>query len=440
VGRLFGTDGVRGRVGADITDELAFRLGRAAGLAFRPGTVLLARDTRPSGRALSAACAEGLAAAGSGVHLTGVLPSPAVSHLVARGDYHLGVVISASHNPPEDNGVKFYGPTGAKLAPEQEARIEGMLERPPDLVGRAGTVIEWPQAASAYRTILTQAVEGLNLAGVHVALDCAFGATAPIAPELFRSLGATLSLLSAEPDGERINATGATRTQPLADLVRSTGADLGIAYDGDGDRALFVDAAGERVEGDRLMAALAPRLEAWGELRRRAVVFTVLGNLGAERFLSQRGFDVLRVDVGDRNVAQAMETHAVDLGGEPSGHIVFRRHTATGDGILTSLMVLAALRRCGCELRELVQDVTVYPQVRIDVPVADQHALYGRPEIRAAIKRAQAELDGGGRMVVRPSGTQHLLRIMGEGPDAAKVRVVAQRLADTVHEADWGLR
>lgn len=432
--KYFGTDGVRGVAGEELTAELAFRLARAAGMAFGPGRVLLAQDTRVSGPALACACAAGLCEAGSDVVSAGVLPSPAVSHLVARGEFTLGVVISASHNPPDDNGIKLYGPRGTKLDPEDETHIESLLDRA-TARGSLGICTNWPGAEGAYRTLLLDAMRGLRLDGVKIVLDCAHGATTGVAPDVFRELGATLSLIGAEPDGTRINATGATHTQPLAELVRAEGADIGIAYDGDGDRAVFVDATGTLVEGDRLMAGLAPHLSSCGALCRPAVVFTELGNLGAEEYLCGLGFEVLRVPVGDRHVAHAMEQANVDLGGEPSGHIVFRRHGPTGDGILTSLQVLASLRRSECDLRELVREVPVYPQVRLDIPVADQYAVMLLPEVQRAVRDAQASLDGGGRLVVRPSGTQHLVRIMAEGPDVRTLETLAQKLAELIRSA-----
>ncbi|MFO8034362.1 MAG: phosphoglucosamine mutase [Candidatus Bipolaricaulota bacterium] len=430
--RYFGTDGVRGKAGEELSAELAFKLGRAAGQAFSPRKVLLARDTRLSGPALAYACSAGLAASGREVHLGGVLPSPAVSHLVARGTFDLGAVISASHNPPEDNGVKFYGPTGMKLSPEEEQMIEQILDSCRS-GSELGQVTRYTDAESHYSQLLREAVGGLNLSGVRVALDCAHGATAPLAPELFRSLGATVSVIGGEPDGSRINATGATHTSALGELVRAEGADIGIAYDGDGDRSVFVDSTGELVEGDRLMAALAPYLLAWGELTCPAVVFTVLGNLGAEQYLTGRGFTVVRVPVGDRHVAQAMGEQEIDLGGEPSGHIVFRRHSATGDGILTSLLVLSALRQAGCDLRTLTRDVRLLSQVRVDIAVADHLTVLQRPEVQAAIHAAESSLNGAGRLLVRPSGTQHLIRIMAEGPDERGLQELTNTLTRAIH-------
>jgi len=431
MGKYFGTDGVRGKAGTELTAELAFNMGRAAGHAFSPHKALLARDTRVSGPALGYACAAGLASAGCDVHLGGVLPSPAVSHLVARGDFSLGAVISASHNPPEDNGIKFYCPRGMKLTPEEEEEIEGLLHSC-EPSAKLGHVTRYFDAEQLYEGFLRQAAGNLSLSGVRVALDCAHGATAPLAPDLFRSLGAQVSVIGGEPDGTRINATGATHTRPLAELVRAESADIGIAYDGDGDRCMLVDSAGELIEGDRLMAALAPQLHAWGELVPPRVVFTVMGNLGAEHYLTSRGFSVVRVPVGDRHVAQAMREQEIDLGGEPSGHIVFRRHAATGDGILTSLLVMSTLCRAGSDLRRLAGEVQLLPQVRVDLPVDERTCPLQSPRAQAAIQAAQASLNGAGRVLVRASGTQQLIRIMAEGPDEQVLRELTCSIAEAM--------
>lgn len=434
--KYFGTDGVRGVAGVELTAELAFRLGRAVGRAFRPRRALLARDTRLSGPALEAACAAGLAEAGCDVSLAGVLPSPAVSHLVREEKFGLGSVISASHNPPEDNGLKFYDPQGLKLSPEEEERVEALLDGAPPR-GRLGMVEYWPAAEERYRDFLLHAVEGLSLRGLKVALDCAHGATARVAPQVFEALGATLSLIGAELDGARINATGAAAIEPLQALVRAEGADLGIAFDGDGDRAMLVDGRGQVVEGDRLMAALAPQLHRLGELSSPAVVFTVLGGMGPERYLAEQGFQVVRVPVGDRYVSWAMREGGIELGGEPSGHIVFGRYAPTGDGILTALLTLHALKRADTDLASLVAPVPVYPQVRADVPVRDRTGAMQDPAVKRAITEAKALVEPDGRLLVRPSGTQPLIRIMAEGKKEDRLRraVEAVVLALEPHRA-----
>lgn len=299
--------------------------------------------------------------------------------------------------------------------------MEARLGDPPS-AGRRGKWVSAQGAAETYTRFLREAVPDLSLAGMAIALDCAHGATCEVAPQLFRSLGGELVLLGAEPDGGRINATGVASLGSLRAAVGNGGAELGVAFDGDGDRALFVTHEGEVVEGDRLLASLAPLLQEWGELRAPAVVFTVLANMGPERYLVGRGFQVLRVPVGDRNVSWAMRENQVDLGGEPSGHLVFGRYAPTGDGILTALLVLRALRRAGWTLTELVAPVPLDPQVREDVPVGDREAAFASPALRQAVAEAERHLGGKGRIVVRPSGTQPVIRVLAEGPDEELLR------------------
>ncbi|MGC8962346.1 MAG: phosphoglucosamine mutase [Candidatus Bipolaricaulaceae bacterium] len=434
--KYFGTDGVRGRAGVELTVELALAVAQAAARAFRPEKVLMARDTRASGPALSAACAAGFLSQGVQILDAGILPSPAVSHLLPREKIPLGLVVSASHNPPEDNGLKFYNSQGYKLSVAEEERVEAALEGPGSPVTeRFGEIRAWPEALDRYLALLRSFVPEPRLAGVKLVVDCAHGATIVAAPCLFGELGPSLSFLGLEPDGWRINATGAAAPKALQEAVRAEGADLGIGLDGDGDRAVFVDETGRIVEGDQLMAALAPHLWEWGEIREKAVVFTVLANMGAEKYLRERGFAVIRVPVGDRHVAWAMREKDVDLGGEPSGHIVFRRYTVTGDGLLTGLLVLSYLRRLGKSLGELVAPVPLYPQVRRDVPVSNREQVMADLKVREAIARAQARL-AHGRLVVRPSGTQPVIRILAEGPEENRLSAVVEFLAEVVRAAD----
>ncbi|HDI11208.1 MAG TPA: phosphoglucosamine mutase [Candidatus Acetothermia bacterium] len=436
MGKLFGTDGVRGVAGRELSPELAFKLGRAAGRAFKPRKALIGRDTRTSGPALEAACSAGLAETGCDVHSAAIIPSPGVSHLVRLGDFDLGVVISASHNPPQDNGLKFYDSQGLKLSPAEEETVEALLGdrfRPEAL----GNVSPWPRAREEYLDFLLARVGNLPLRGVHIVLDCAHGATSLVAPELFRELGALVTRVGCEPDGSRINATGVMNMEPLRALVRAEGADLGIAFDGDGDRALFVDHRGSVVEGDRLIAALAPHLLHWGEIKRPAVVFTVLANMGAEEYLRGKGFQVLRVPVGDRNVSWRMVEEGVELGGEPSGHIVFGRHAPTGDGLLTGLMLVKALYRLGFDLSSLVAPVSLYPKLQLDVPAPERakQRVLEDPRVVATIREAEAGLRGKGRLIVRPSGTQPVIRLFAEGPDAALLQETLEKLAEVIKEA-----
>lgn len=435
--KYFGTDGVRGKAGEELTVELALALGKAAGRAFRPQKVLLARDTRVSGPALAAAAAAGLASSGAVIFDAGILPSPAVSHLVSREGFDLGLVISASHNPPEDNGLKFYNSQGYKLSVAEEERVEAALEDPGNSVSENfGEIHLWPEALERYSALLCSFVPSLRLNGVRLVVDCAHGATAVAAPSLFRDLGAFVHFLGLEPDGRKINATGAAAPKVLQETVRVIGADLGIGFDGDGDRAVFVDETGGLVEGDQLMAALAPYLWDWGEIRKRAVVFTVLANMGTEMYLRERGFQVIRVPVGDRNVTWAMREHEVDLGGEPSGHIVFRHYTATGDGILTGLLVLAYLARLERSLSELVAPVPLFPQVREDVPVRDREGVLREAGVQKAIVEAENVLSGRGRLLVRASGTQSLVRILAEGPEECLLKEAVALVAEAVRAAD----
>lgn len=433
--KYFGTDGVRGVAGPELSAELAFKIGRAAGLAFKPERVLIGKDTRTSGPALEAACAAGLAEAGCDVVAAGVIPSPAISHLVRLEGFDLGVVVSASHNPPQDNGIKLYGPDGLKLSPQGEEEVEGLLGERPDPLP-LGRISQWAAARELYMDFLSSSLGDVRFSGLRLVVDCAHGATAVVAPELLEGLGATVSRLGCEPDGERINRTGVMDMRPLRAMVLAEGADLGLAFDGDGDRVLFVDPRGEVVEGDKLMAALAPHLLEWGELKRPAVVFTVLANMGAERYLLERGLRVVRVPVGDRNVSWEMRNRGIDLGGEPSGHIVFGRYAPTGDGILTGLMVIRSLIRLGTDLSELVKDVTLFPQVRVDVPAEkDRHGVLETPPLREAIRRAEERLGGKGRLIVRPSGTQPLIRLLAEGEDEDLIREVVEELAGKIKEA-----
>ncbi len=435
--KYFGTDGVRGKAGEELTVELALALGRAASRAFRPRRVLLARDTRTSGPALAAAAAAGLTSQGAHVLDAGILPSPAVSHLVSREDLDLGLVVSASHNPPEDNGLKFYNSQGYKLSVAEEERVEAALEDPGSHVTEHfGEIRAWPEALDHYLALIRSLVPDLRLAGVKLVVDCAYGATTVAAPSLFGELGASLSFLGLEPDGRRINATGAAAPKALQEAVRATGADIGIGFDGDGDRAVFVDKTGQIVEGDQLMAALAPHLWEWGEIRKKAVIFTVLANMGTERYLRERGFEVIRVPVGDRNVAWAMREKDIDLGGEPSGHLVFRRYTATGDGLLTGLLVLSYLRRLDISLRALVEKVPVFPQVREDVWVRDKNQALRDPRVQEVVIQAGRRLLDRGRLVVRPSGTQPVVRIMAEGPNEKELREIVADVSEAVRAAD----
>ncbi|RLE31003.1 phosphoglucosamine mutase [Candidatus Acetothermia bacterium] len=433
--RYFGTDGVRGTAGVDLTAELAFKLGRAAGLSLKPKRALIGRDTRTSGPALEAACSAGLAETGCHVFSAGIIPSPAISHLVRLQGFHLGAVISASHNPPEDNGIKFYSPDGLKLPPDAEQGIEENLDVRPQN-GPLGPISPWDEARELYVDFLLSVLGRGWGKGLRVVLDCAHGATAAVAPEVFSSLGIEVTAFGTELDGKKINATGVMNMGPLQELVRAEGADLGVAFDGDGDRALFVTSKGEVVEGDRLLGALAPHLLSWGEISSPAVVFTVLANRGPEEYLRAQGFTVPRVPVGDRNVSLKMKRSGIEVGGEPSGHIVFGRYSPTGDGILTALYLLRALKRLGFGLEELVRPVPLYPQLRRDIPAGRlKGEILGEEEVKRAIAEAERALGDSGRVAVRPSGTQPLIRVLVEGPDEGRLTEALEGICEAIKKA-----
>jgi phosphoglucosamine mutase len=424
--RLFGTDGVRGPVGELLTPDLAVRLGRAASLqaeAERP-QVLIVRDTRESGPMLEEALAAGVAAGGGDAMLGGVLPTPAASVLARRLTFDLAGVVSASHNPYADNGIKFFDSRGIKLDDETEAAIEAHLD------GRTGEgvggVRQLEGAFDDYIRELRTAFP-VDLTGMRIALDCANGATHRAAPATFRSLGADLELNGVEPDGRNINdGCGSTHPEALIELVRSSGAQIGFAYDGDGDRMLAVDAAGNLHDGDDLIALIARDLQRRGELA-GGVAVTVMTNYGFLTAMEEAGIDVEQTKVGDRYVIEALRQRDWRLGGEQSGHIVWTDFTPTGDGIAASLLVLRAL---GGRRLEDVEPFKRLPQTLENVRVADRGAIAGADGLWSAVEEENRRLEGRGRVLVRPSGTEPLLRVMVEAPDAEECEAVTARLVD----------
>jgi len=448
--RLFGTDGIRGLANGDVlTPELALAVAaRAAGELLRDSrvageratdrptdrpTVVIGRDTRPSGPLLEAAAAAGFAGAGVDVRLLGVVPTPAVAHVCARGDADLGLMISASHNPMPDNGLKLFGPGGHKLPDAVEDAVEAGLgrtrERP---VGVAvGGVGPAPRAwLEAYLEHLLGTLEA-PLAGLTVVVDCAQGAASLLAPELYRRAGATVVPIFADGAGEHINeGCGATHLEPLRSAVQVHRADVGIAHDGDADRCLAVDADGEVVDGDKVLAVCALGLQARGLLPTATVVATVMSNEGFVQGLRAAGLEVVRTGVGDRYVLEAMRAGGHALGGEQSGHVVFLDHATTGDGLLTALQLLGRVAASRTSLRELASVVQVLPQVLLNVPARSERA--AAPDVLAAVTAEQASLGSGGRVLLRPSGTEPVVRVMVEAPTGAQAREVAHRLAAVV--------
>ncbi len=432
---LFGTDGVRGRAGEFLTPELALKLARAAVARCeheRP-QVLIVRDTRESGEMLESAIAAGVAAAGGDALLAGVLPTPAAPLLVRARGLQLAAVISASHNPYEDNGIKLFAADGFKLDDDAEHEIEAALDRPLTAPARIGRVRPLEGALEAYVEALHARFGGLDLSGRSVLLDCANGATFRAAPEAFRRLGADVRALAVAPDGRNINdGCGSTHIAALAEAVRSGGFDLGFAFDGDGDRVLAVDASGEVVDGDELVALAAVHLKSTGRLAGGGVAVTVMTNYGFQTAMEAAGIEVATTAVGDRYVLDELRRRGWTLGGEQSGHIIELSFAPSGDGIASALLTLEAL--AGRDLRERGA-MRKLPQRLVNVRAADRESLreaMGSDELRAAIEREQAELAGRGRVLVRASGTEPLIRVMVEAPGEGETDAVCERLAELV--------
>lgn len=434
--RLFGTDGVRGVAGEVVTAELATALGRAAVEASeveRP-QVLIVRDTRESGPMLEAALAAGIAEGGGDALLAGVLPTPAASVLVRRLGLDTGAVVSASHNPWQDNGIKLFGGDGAKLEPEVSARVEDVtLRHLGEDGGEAGDRIGRVRPLEAALDDYLRELESnfpLDLSGRRIALDCAHGATYRAAPLILERLGAEVEAIGADPDGRNINAgVGSTKPQALVQHVASTGAEIGFAFDGDGDRVIAVDGAGTVRDGDDLLAIAASHLRRASDLR--GVAVTVMTNYGFHAAMGDAGIAVATTDVGDENVAAAMREREWALGGEQSGHIIWTGHAPTGDGIAAALLTLRALGdRSLADARPFER----LPQILRNVEVRDRGAIEGAAAVWEAVDRENAALEGRGRVLVRPSGTEPLVRVMVEAPGEAECEAVCTRLAEIVEE------
>jgi len=437
---LFGTDGVRGVANELLTPELAIALARATAACLAPdgGRAIIGRDSRDSGPMLEAALASGFASAGIDVCLADVIPTPAISFLIKDERADLGAVISASHNPPEDNGIKFFDRLGMKLSIEQEAKIERALETrlpPATKVGRLETL---EAAATRYAAFLTGAidVEHIDLSGTSIVVDCAYGATATIAPHVLRHLGAEIIPLHATLDGSRINQDcGSTDLEPLTAAVLAEKADLGMAFDGDGDRVMLVSEDGTVIDGDRMIGIAAAHMLETGTLSPAAVVTTVMSNLGLERWLAAQGIEMIRTPVGDRYVSHTMHEQGVRLGGETSGHVIFSEFSPTGDGILTAVKLLEVAHEKQVQLGELAQVIDLYPQHHRGIPCEDPNALEAADQVQHAIRDAEDSLGERGRIVVRASGTQPLLRLMVESEDDATCAEILEVLAAAAKKA-----
>ena len=437
--RYFGTDGIRGRAGEPpITADFMVKLGRAAGrvLASRRGaTVLIGKDTRISGYMLESALEAGLVSAGADVRLLGPMPTPAVAWLTRELRGSAGIVISASHNPYWDNGIKFFDGNGEKLADEVELAIEAELDAAETALTRIGKAARIDDAAERYAAACKAIAPGLDLRGLRLVLDCAHGATYHIAPGVFTDLGADVFAIGVNPDGLNINQDcGATHTQALQAAVRERGADLGIAFDGDGDRVQMVDNEGRLADGDDLVYILARDAKSRGVLR-GPVVGTLMTNFGIERAIVDLGAEFLRANVGDRYVLQMLKQHGGVLGGEASGHILCLDSGPTGDGIVSALLVLEALQRARQTLAQACAGLHRVPQIMINVRVGGGAALVAQPPVQAALAKVQETLRGRGRVVLRPSGTEPLVRVTVEGDDRGEVQSLADFLADAVKSA-----
>ncbi|MDQ7802093.1 phosphoglucosamine mutase [Amycolatopsis sp. A133] len=441
--RLFGTDGVRGLANAELTPELAMALAASAARVLaahdrshRPVAVV-GRDPRASGEMLEAAVVAGLTSAGADVRRVGVLPTPAVAYLVGALEADLGVMISASHNPMPDNGIKLFAAGGHKLPDGIEDEIEAGLSADavrPTGAG-VGRVTDVEDALDRYAAHLLDATPH-PLAGLKVVVDCANGASAAAAPEVYRRAGAEVVALHADPDGININDhCGSNHPAKLREAVVAHGADLGIAHDGDADRCVAVDSAGELVDGDQIMAVLALALAESGELAKDTLVATVMSNLGLHLAMKAHGITVVTTAVGDRYVLEELRAGGFALGGEQSGHVVLPAHATTGDGLLTALRLMSRMAETGKSLADLAAVMNRLPQVLVNVPVADKAAVAGSAEVRDAVGQVEAELGEEGRVLLRPSGTEQLVRVMVEAPAQSTAQAAADRLAGVVSAA-----
>ena len=447
--RLFGTDGVRGLANREITVELALTLAQSAAVVLGKGrfadgrrasgrrpVAVIARDPRVSGEFISAAVAAGLSSSGVDVYDAGVIPTPAAAFLIADFKADFGVMISASHNPAPDNGIKFFASGGTKLPDEVEDRIEAALKQPklaPTGL-EVGHIRRFADAEDRYVVHLLSTLTN-RLDGLHVVLDCAHGAAAGISPEVFTDAGARVTVIGADPDGYNINdGVGSTHLDVLAAAVLEHKADLGIAHDGDADRCLAVDHEGTIVDGDQIMAILALSMKERGTLKDNTLVATVMSNLGLMVAMERNGITVKQTAVGDRYVLEELTEHGFSLGGEQSGHVIMTEHATTGDGILTGLHIAAEVARTGTSLKQLASVMTVFPQVLINVRGVKHRKLAGSAAVAAAVATAEAELGESGRVLLRPSGTEPMVRVMVEAADQATAQRIAQQLAASVEQ------
>ncbi|HEL1629648.1 TPA: phosphoglucosamine mutase [Streptococcus suis] len=449
MGKYFGTDGVRGEANVELTPELAFKLGRFGGYVLSQHEtdvprVFVARDTRISGQMLEAALIAGLLSVGIHVYKLGVLATPGVAHLVKTEKASAGVMISASHNPAQDNGIKFFAGDGFKLDDALEAEIEALLDAEEDTLPRPsaqglGDVVEYPEGLRKYQQFLVST--GTDLDGMKVALDTANGAAATSARQIFADLGAELTVMAENPDGLNINeGVGSTHPEKLQELVKETGSQIGLAFDGDSDRLIAVDENGDLVDGDRIMYIVGKYLADRGLLAKNTIVTTVMSNLGFHKALDREGIEKAVTAVGDRYVVEEMRKEGYNVGGEQSGHVILMDYNTTGDGQLTAVQLTKIMKETGKKLSELAAEVTIYPQKLVNIRVENsmKDKAMEVPAIAAIIEKMEAEMAGNGRILVRPSGTEPLLRVMAEAPTDAEVDYYVDTIADVVR-AEIGL-
>ena len=446
MGKYFGTDGVRGVANSELTPELAFKLGRYGGYVLTQHAegeehprVLVGRDTRISGEMLESALIAGLLSVGIEVMKLGVISTPGVAYLTRIQGAAAGVMISASHNPAPDNGIKFFGSDGFKLFDDTELEIEALLDEDQDNLPRPsanglGTVDEYPEGALKYTQFLQQTIPN-DLDGIQVCLDGANGATSPLLNRLFADLETEFDIMASAPNGLNINdGVGSTHPEKLAEFVIEKGADVGLAFDGDGDRVIAVDELGNIIDGDKIMFICGKYLQEKGRLKKDTIVSTVMSNLGFHKAIEANNMIALQTQVGDRYVVEEMRKNGYNFGGEQSGHMVFLDYNTTGDGMLSGIQLLNVMKETGKKLSELAAEVQTYPQKLVNIRVSDKNGAMNVPAIKAIIDEVESEMNGDGRILVRPSGTEPLLRVMAEAPTQEKVNLYVDRIASVVKE------
>lgn len=441
MGKYFGTDGVRGVANQGLTPELAYKIGRCGGFVLagrvEKPNVVIGRDTRISGPMLEAALVAGLLSIGANVIRLGVVTTPAVAYLTRTLKADAGVMISASHNPVEDNGIKFFGADGFKLSDETELEIERLMdaeldELPRPVGGEIGTVLDNDQAKYMYLDYVKSTVDS-SFKGYRIVLDCAHGAAYELAPKVFEELGAEVISIGAEPDGRNINeGFGSTHPKKLQKLVVERGAHIGLAFDGDADRLIAIDENGEEVDGDYILSICGQAMNQAGKLRQQTIVTTVMSNIGFFKGIESLGMKAAKTAVGDRYVMEEMRKGGYNLGGEQSGHVIFLDYNTTGDGILTALQLMDTVVKSGKKLSELKEIMRKYPQTLVNVRVADKSKLKDNAAVELAIRKVEEELGDNGRVLVRPSGTESLIRVMAEGPDKEQVEAYVQQIAEVI--------